>query len=321
MPSLATLLAKRASLVLETVRETVLHAEQDAGKMDTLEKRINIPFNSSSPPGLIEAETVDPWVKSGKYALGWVYFSIILLVLTMALYWFHYWNDKIRVASHKEMQEELAKTASPATDYEFSALSTDRSTKTFFPQEAPAPQPPIPGPELPKLLWIVKKLLALFRYIFYHPIPNLRIHKKLRPIVFPSIGVLVIVFAALAFAILYCFIPQPLYWQSIQFGSPPLAIRSGMIAVALMPWIVALSSKVNFISILTGIGHERLNVLHRWLAYICLILSIIHTVPFYVTPIYDDGGLQIFHRLLKMQQTGVYIYGTGMKSYFEYHSS
>ena len=116
----------------------------------------------------------------------------------------------------------------------------------------------------------------------------------------------------LAFTILYCFVPQPLYWQSIQYGSPPLAIRSGMIAVALMPWIVALSSKVNFISILTGIGHERLNVLHRWLAYICLILSIIHTVPFYVTPVYDNGGLQVFHRLLKTQQSGVYIYGTGM---------
>ncbi|MGG6495940.1 UNVERIFIED_CONTAM: ferric reductase-like transmembrane domain-containing protein, partial [Bacteroidetes bacterium 56_B9] len=89
-----------------------------------------------------------------------------------------------------------------------------------------------------------------------------------------------------------------------------LAIRSGMLAVALMPWIVGLSMKANFIALLTGIGHERLNVLHRWLAYVFLVLSIVHTVPFYVTPVWD-GGMQEFHRLLKAQQSGVYIYGTG----------
>ncbi|EME88397.1 uncharacterized protein MYCFIDRAFT_55383 [Pseudocercospora fijiensis CIRAD86] len=309
MPSLADLLAKRAGLVVASTRDV---ASDVSETMSKLEKRINIPYNSSSPPGLIEAETVDPWSQSGKYALGWVYFSIILLVSTMVIFWYHYWNDKIRVASHKEIQEEFAKTASPATDYEHSALSTDRSTKRFFPQEAPLPQATNAGLQSARLPWAVRKILALSRYIFYHPIPNVRIHRKMRPIVFPSIGVLVIVFAALAFTILYCFVPQPLFWQSIQYGSPPLAIRSGMIAVALMPWIIALSSKVNFISILTGIGHERLNVLHRWLAYICLILSIIHTVPFYVTPVYDNGGLQVFQRLLKMQQSGVYIYGTGI---------
>ncbi|KAK3612718.1 hypothetical protein LTR56_028276, partial [Elasticomyces elasticus] len=59
---------------------------------------------------------------------------------------------------------------------------------------------------------------------------------------------------------------------------------------------------------MTGIGHERLNVLHRWLAYICMLLSLIHTVPFYVTPIWDQGGLVVFKGYF--QNGKFYIYGT-----------
>lgn len=308
MPAVAELLARRAGLALDFLQDSSTYA-------DTLHKRVSIPCcNSTSPAGLVEASTRDPWAQSGKYALGWVYFSIILLVATTILRWYHFFGDKVRIAAHKEATEDFAKTASPATDYELSALATDRShhsTRKFFPQEQPIPKASLPEVEHHSTPSVIRNTLAAFRYIFYRPIPNIRLHKRLRPIVFPSIGVCLLVFAALAFTLLYSFVPQPLYWASIQFGSPPLAIRSGMIAVALMPWIVGLSMKANLISVLTGIGHERLNVLHRWLAYIFLVLSIIHTVPFYVTPVWD-GGMQEFHALLKAQQSGVYIYGTGI---------
>lgn len=302
MPAILEPLARRASVMFELVQSSNL-----------LEKRtpINIPCcNSSSPPGLVEANTVDPWQKSGKYALGWVYFAIILLVLTSALRWYHFWNDKIAVANYKGKLEEIANTVSPDTDYELSALGTDNTARKFFPREGPLPTILDTEPA-ERLNWLFRKTLGAVRFLFYRPIPAFRLHKRLRPIVFPSPGVCLLVFAALAFVILYSFVPQPLYWQSIQFGSPPLAIRSGMLAVSLMPWIVALSMKANFITLLTGIGHERLNVLHRWLAYICLVLSLIHTIPFYVTPVYDNGGLQVFQNLLKQQQSGTYIYGTG----------
>ncbi|PPJ55817.1 hypothetical protein CBER1_01554 [Cercospora berteroae] len=306
MAALAELLARRAGLVVEVSR--------DAGMLDrsTIEKRFSIPCcNSSSPAGLVEAHALDPWEKSGKYALGWGYFSIILLVVTAAVRWYHFWHDKIRVASHKESLEEFAKTASPATDYALSALSTDRSTRKFFPREEnPMPMASQPDAEH-SMPWIIRNILALFRYVFYRSIPNVRIQKRIRPMVFPPLGVCFLIFAATAFTLLYSFLPRPLYFTSIQYGSPPLAIRSGMLAVALMPWIVGLSMKANFIALLTGIGHERLNVLHRWLAYVFLVLSIVHTVPFYVTPVWD-GGMEEFHRLLKAQQSGVYIYGTGI---------
>jgi predicted ferric reductase len=83
-----------------------------------------------------------------------------------------------------------------------------------------------------------------------------------------------------------------------------------MMAVALMPWIVGLSMKANIITLITGIGHERLNVLHRWGAYLCLVLSLIHTIPFYITPIWDKDGRQAFEAMFTRE--GFYAYGTGI---------
>jgi hypothetical protein len=320
MPALAELLAFRAGVALENVEEAAQLLEREVlDYVPALEKRINIPCtNNSCPPGLIEANTVDPWNKSGKYALGWVYFCIILLVLTSILRWYNFWNDKIRVAIHKQtIEEAINNTRSPDSDYELSALSTDKSTRKFFPREGPlvpeqsqqqgAPQIEDSSITSSRFLNVG---MAAWRWVFYHPIPALRLRKRWRPIAFPGINVLVLVFAALAFVILYCFIPQPLYWSNILFGSPPLAIRAGMIAVAMMPWIVALSMKANFISMMTGIGHERLNVLHRWLAYLCLLLSLVHMIPFYITPVWTNGALAEFTAAIK--KPGVYIYGTGI---------
>lgn len=153
----------------------------------------------------------------------------------------------------------------------------------------------------------LNNVIAISRYVFYRPIPSFRLRKV--EIGFPSAGVVFIVSVALIFVTLYCFIPQPLYYSSIAFGSPPVAIRAGMLAVAMMPWIVALSMKANLITMLTGIGHERLNVLHRWGGYLCLFLSLIHTVPFYVTSAWDKGGLATFKGYFSGQY---YIYGTGI---------
>jgi hypothetical protein len=69
---------------------------------------------------------------------------------------------------------------------------------------------------------------------------------------------------------------------------------SGLLAVALTPWIIALFGKANFITILTGIGHEKLNILHHWTAWACLALSVVHTIPFIVAPL-RNGGYAALH--------------------------
>lgn len=272
----------------------------------SLTRRINIPITSGSPAGLVAASKQDPWTGADKYALGWVYFAIIILVITSLIHSYHWLTDRIRRATYKEEAIKSSTTSSPDTDYEMANLPTNSSNRNFFPRPGNVAQEAQQQSSMSSSAPL-NNTIAIFRYVFYRPLPSLRFGKL--QVGLPSAGVVAIFSAALVFVTLYCFIPQPLYYASIAFGSPPLAIRAGMLAVALMPWIVALSMKANFITMLTGIGHERLNVLHRWGGYLCLFLSLIHTIPFYITPIWDKDGLAIFKGYFTGQY---YIYGTGL---------
>jgi len=276
--------------------------------INSLVKRINITIYPDSPAGLVAASQQDPWIQAGKYALGWVYFCIILLVATSIIKLYYVWTDKLRRAIYKEELEagRSSKTSSPDTDYEMANLHTNNSTNKFFPRVGQLPEEPRIESSVSSITPL-NNIIALLRWVFYRPLPTLRYRK--RQLALPSPGAAFIVSAALIFVVLYCFIPQPLFYDSIRFGSPPLAIRAGMLSVAMMPWIVALSMKANMISMLTGIGHERLNVLHRWGGYICLLLALIHTVPFYITPVWDEGALAVFQNYFAGQY---YIYGTGI---------
>ena len=44
----------------------------------------------------------------------------------------------------------------------------------------------------------------------------------------------------------------------------------------------ATASKANWITLVTGITHEKLQVFHRWIAYAFFILALMHTFPFVV---------------------------------------
>lgn len=310
MPVVPAALVQRTGAVMGHFGEAASVAEREVGNVvSSLVRRINIPFNETSPPGLIEANTRDPWNKSGKYALAYVYFCIPLLVIAGLLRYYHLFTDKIRTALHQEEVQKSSATSSPDTDYELSVLYTDKSTNKFFPREGPLPSAPKAQSSVSSV-GPINNCIALFRFLFYRPIREIHYRKGWRPLTFPSLGVCVVVAAAFILGILYSTVPQPLFWNSIKYGSPPLAIRSGMLAVALVPWIVGLSMKANLITMITGIGHERLNVLHRWGAYLCLALSIIHTVPFYVTPVWEKGARHVFESFF--EQEGFYAYGTGM---------
>ncbi|KAH8597981.1 ferric reductase like transmembrane component-domain-containing protein [Bisporella sp. PMI_857] len=274
-----------------------------------LAKRIFIPLTPTSPPGQVEANTVDPWQKSGKYALGWTYFCIILLVLVTITRIYHAWTDKLRQAMHKQEVENYLSQWQPEEEYPMGDMATGRTVDQLFPRQGEKAYELSRGQSHWSSIGAVNDTLALFRWIVYRPIPEIK-WKKRTMISFPSLAVIGILTIAVAFVSLYCFLPQPLYWQSIEFGSPPLAIRSGMIAVAIVPWIVATAMKANLVSFLTGISHNRLAVFHRWGGYLCLFLSLVHTVPFYVQPVWEDGGRATFDKLFN-NGTG-YVYGTGI---------
>ncbi|CAK7237228.1 hypothetical protein SCUCBS95973_009889 [Sporothrix curviconia] len=297
----------------------------------SLARRIYIPLTPTSPAGLVEADTVDPWIKSGKYGLAFTYFAAALTASVLIVRLWHYWQDKIRQAIYKQEVEEHYKNlyladpewdAPPGTAAAIAAAMATgghggqtpataytaghASNRHFFPEEVKAETAFRPKAHMSSITF-VNDTLALFRWIFYRPIPDLVIFK--RRFTFSSLAVLTCGFIALSFTALYCFLPQPLYWQSIQYGSPPLAIRAGMIAVAMTPWIIATSTKTNILSFITGIGPERLNVLHRWAGYLCLFLSLVHAIPFYIQPVWDDGGLVIFQALFP---SSMIVYGTGI---------
>jgi predicted ferric reductase len=284
-------------------------AKQVGNELTKLVKRIEIPLTPTSPAGLIQANTVDPWSKSGKYGLGWTYFALAVTGLVLLVRAWHFWQDKIRQAIYKQQVEEYYRNAyNIDTDLAMAALRTGHSVQHFFPEAEGLGEKQFRPKAHFSSVGVINDTLALFRWVFYRPIPDI-VWRKHR-FTFSSLAVLTSVLVALAFVVLFCFLQQPLYWESIQFGSPPIAIRSGMIAVALTPWIIATSMKTNIVSFIIGIGPERLNVFHRWLSYLCLFLSLVHTVPFYIQPVWDDGGMEVFQRLFD-GGSGL-IYGTGI---------
>ncbi|KAK5654386.1 hypothetical protein OQA88_7295 [Cercophora sp. LCS_1] len=300
-------MASHATAVVRTA------ADDATRTLGELAKRIFIPLTTGSPPGLVQALTVDPWTQSGKYGLGWTYFSLAIVGLVGFMRIWHFWQDKIRQAIYKQEMEahfqnlysldpEWDRTAALAT-----GATNAESRRHFFPDE-PVEEKNFKPKAHFSSVGFVNDTLALFRWVFYRPIPDI-VYNKHR-FTFASAAVLFSVFIALCFVTIFCFLQQPLYWQSIRFGSPPLAIRSGMIAVAMTPWIVATAMKANLLSLITGIGPERLNVFHRWIAYLCLFMSLCHTVPFYVQPVWEDGGMEVFEKLFP-PGSGI-IYGSGI---------
>jgi predicted ferric reductase len=272
----------------------------------SLAKRIKVPVTASTTAAEAAEMRRDPWSKSAKYGVGFVYFAVVLLVITTFVRCWHKWGDKMRIALYKENRPEIFRDDSVPDEYELPSAGTDASNAHFFPSPT-AISPPKRHESVLARIVPLNKAIAFMRWIFYRPVPTLQVGSL--EIVFPSLSVTVIVLAALIFVTLYCFVPQPYYYWSIALGSPPLAIRAGMLAVAMIPWIVALSTKANFITMMTGLSPERLNGLHRWSAYICLFLSLVHMVPFYITPIWEDGALSNYRQGIPPH---FYVYGTGI---------
>ncbi|KAJ5632626.1 hypothetical protein N7490_008965 [Penicillium lividum] len=274
----------------------------------SLTKRVYVEVTASTTTAEQNEMNRDSFRRAAKYGYGFVYFAIILLAITTLIRLYHGYSDKTRIILHKETISQMFHGSSTPDEYELPSAGTDASSMQFFP---PTISHPVPKREsvLQRVIRL-NKVIAFFRWIFYRPIPTLNFGSI--QFVFPSLAVVAVVAAAFIFVALYCFVPQPLYYWYISLGSPPLAVRAGMLAVATIPWIVALATKANFITMMTGLGPERLNGLHRWLSYICLFLCIVHVVPFYITPIWT-GDASINYR--NWITPGIYVYGNGWAAF------
>ncbi|KAL2837623.1 ferric reductase like transmembrane component-domain-containing protein [Aspergillus pseudoustus] len=101
-----------------------------------------------------------------------------------------------------------------------------------------------------------------------------------------SLGGLLLVGAGAVFFLAMTLGPHPYYWpntREISFGnSPPIATRTGFLALACMPFLFALGAKSNPITYLTSISSEKLNIWHNWVAWAMYALALVHTFPFIV---------------------------------------
>ncbi|RMZ37285.1 ferric-chelate reductase [Aspergillus flavus] len=130
---------------------------------------------------------------------------------------------------------------------------------------------------------IWRKTTAVGRYLAYkgYQLPAIRYCS-------PSLGVMLLGIIGTIFFFAMTLGPKPYYWPNTKDGtvsygnSPPIATRTGWMALALLPFVLALGTKANLISALTGVPHEKLQVYHHWTSYAMFVLALVHTFPFIV---------------------------------------
>ncbi|RAK76882.1 ferric reductase family protein [Aspergillus fijiensis CBS 313.89] len=66
--------------------------------------------------------------------------------------------------------------------------------------------------------------------------------------------------------------------SNIRSGLGPWADRVGVLAFALTPLSILLSSRESLLSLITGIPYHHFNFLHRWLGYVIYAQSALHTI-------------------------------------------
>ncbi|GAA5836336.1 hypothetical protein JCM11251_001466 [Rhodosporidiobolus azoricus] len=99
---------------------------------------------------------------------------------------------------------------------------------------------------------------------------------------FPTTGTIIVIVLFWLFILIWSFAVTPYYRSRWNVGSPPLAMRTGLMALGCFPFILTFGAKWNIIGFIVGVSHEKLQVYHQWLSHLFLILSLLHTFPFVV---------------------------------------
>jgi hypothetical protein len=127
----------------------------------------------------------------------------------------------------------------------------------------------------------VRPSTALLRFVSYRAFRISALNWTTAPLGIMALGAVgTIYFFCMTLA------PKPYYWpvsETLHWGnSPPIATRAGWLSLACLPFIFATAGKSNFITAVTGVSHEKLQVFHRWISYACFITALIHTFPFII---------------------------------------
>ncbi|KAJ5338724.1 hypothetical protein N7452_005452 [Penicillium brevicompactum] len=159
------------------------------------------------------------------------------------------------------------------------------------------------SPDCIKRTWPWRTFASVSRYLAYRGYRSRALRYWS-----PALGVVILGAVGAAYFFGMVLGPQPYYWPTdASYGSsPPIATRSGWMALALLPFVLALSTKANLISGLTGIAHERLQVFHHWTSYAMFVLALIHTFPYIIYHIWKGD-------MMHQWKTSI-VYWTGIAS-------
>jgi hypothetical protein len=75
-----------------------------------------------------------------------------------------------------------------------------------------------------------------------------------------------------------------------------------------------LQEKANVVTLLTGVSHEKLNVIHQWVGWITLALSLIHAILFIVAPLRDSWHTTLHQEFYGYGLTGATVVSFGRPS-------
>lgn len=128
-----------------------------------------------------------------------------------------------------------------------------------------------------------------------------------RPLYFsiPPLGHVIVILLYLGFVLALEFgnndVQGAQYYQA-------LGVRAAWLAIAQVPLLVLLIGKYNWIGLVTGVGYERLNVLHRWVARVLLLLATFHFA-------FQAGGWNRFTGIFHLEWSTDVCVPTGLATY------
>ncbi|CCE79241.1 Piso0_001293 [Millerozyma farinosa CBS 7064] len=132
----------------------------------------------------------------------------------------------------------------------------------------------------------VDVITAYSRFIGYKQLPMSLCYYTSLP---ESLGSTLFLFISTLYLFCWCFVPHFWYRECRGFGSPPLAVRAGIMGAAVTPFVYILSGKSNMITLVTGVSYEKLNKFHQYVGLVAFVFGIVHTIPF-IYQILRDGG-------------------------------
>jgi ferric-chelate reductase len=145
------------------------------------------------------------------------------------------------------------------------------------------PRPAIPSNFFSKSVACLTAIGREATYAQYTP-------KSSRFFKIPPVGTITLLVGYLAWVILLEFVNNDIEGAQ-HFTS--LGVRAAWLGVAQVPLLILLAGKNNLIGAVVGVSYERLNVLHRWVARVLLVLVTLHMLFLHMSwNAYDLGPLE-----------------------------